>query len=117
MRKKTMLTKQEFVNAINAIKSKNDELGECIKDSELRVVFSSYSLQDDMISLLESAMAIPVDPQFGSVISWWIYENDFGKGDLAIILKDTVGNEPDETIYLKTPEDLYEYCKNISAED
>ena len=112
-----MLTKNEFVEAIKSIQRVNDELDECIKDNELRVVFVSYSLQDAMITLLESAMAIPVDEQFGSVISWWIYEDNFGKEGLAITLKDHNGIEPDETIYLKTPEDLYEYCKSISAED
>ena len=112
-----MLTKIEFVKAIEAIKTINDKLNKNVKNGNLRVVFSEYSLQDDMISLLESAMAIPVDQNYGSVISWWIYENDFGKGNLAIIIKDAVGDKPDEKVYLKTPENLYNYCKDISAED
>lgn len=105
-----MLTKTEFVKAIKAMKEVDDKLDNNIKDRDLRLAFCEYSLQDDMISLLESAMAIPVDPNYGSIISWWIYETHFGKKKLAI-------TEDDKKIYLKTPEDLYEYCKDISAED
>ena len=49
-----MLTKNEFVEAIKSIQCVNDELDECIKDNELRVIFANYSLQDAMITLLES---------------------------------------------------------------
>jgi len=110
-----MLTKTEFVKAIEAIKMVDFRLDKNIKDRNLRVVFSEYSLQDPMISLLESAMAIPVDKNYGSIISWWIYEDDYGKNEWDIRSVDNNGQLTNEKI--NNPEELYEYCKNISAED
>ena len=105
-----MIFKKSFVKAINDIKHINDRLDKDVKTYELLLAFCKYSLQDSMISLLESAMAIPVDPNYGSVISWWIYETHFGKKKLAI-------KEDNKKIYLKTPEELYDYCKDMSIED
>ena len=105
-----MLTKNEFIKAIKSIKDIDEKLDKDVKIYELRLAFCRYSLQDSMISLLESAMAIPVDPNYGSIISWWIYETHFGKKKLAI-------TEDDKKIYLKTPKDLYDYCKDMSIED
>lgn len=99
-----MLAKEYFVKAINDIKYIDNRLDKDVKTYELRLAFCKYSLQDSMISLLESAMAIPVDKVYGSIISWWIYETHFGKKKLAI-------KKDNKKIYLKTPEDLYNYCK------
>lgn len=110
-----MLTKNEFVKAINAIKDIDEKLDNNIKDKDLRLSFCEYSLQDAMIELLESAMGIPVDDNYGSTISWWIYENDFGKNHWSIIEKDENDNETE--IYLDTPEELYDYCVDTSIED
>ena len=110
-----MLTRNEFVKAITAIKHKNDKLDKEIKNRDLRMAFCEYSLQDAMISLLESIMAIPVDKQYGSIISWWIYEDDFGKKHWSITDQDENGNLKE--IYLNTAEDLYNYCKDMSIED
>ena len=110
-----MLTKNEFVKAITAIKHKNDKLDKEIKNSDLRIAFCEYSLQDDMIALLESAMNIPVDKQYGSIISWWIYEDDFGKKHWSITDQDENGKVTET--YLTTAEDLYNYCKDMSIKD
>jgi len=110
-----MLTKTEFVKAIEAIKKIDDKLNKNIKDRNLRVALSEYSLKDDMIFLLESAMAIPAGQSHGSIISWWIYENDFGRQNLDIRYVDNNNEFTNEKI--KTPKELYEYCKDMSAED
>ena len=105
-----MISKKSFVKAIDAIRKTDIKLDTDIKNRDLRMSFCEYSLQDEMISLLESAMAIPVDKVYGSIISWWIYETRFGKKKLAI-------KEDNKKIYLKTPEALYDYCKDMSIED
>ena len=112
-----MLTKNEFVRAINAIKNFDDNIQKLNKvNSDFATgIVEKYCLQDDMMCLLESAMEIPVDSRYGSIISWWIYEDKFGKNHWAITEENENG-EPIQ-IYLNTPEDLYDYCKDMSIED
>lgn len=97
-----MLNKTEFVKAINAIKSINDKLDKDILNWSLRNAFCEYSLQDSMISLLESVMEVNVDPSYGSIISWWIYDNDFGRKHLTV----SYNNQKQE---IETPEELYDF--------
>ena len=97
-----MISKPDFVKAIKAIKYINDRLDKDVKTYELRLAFCKYSLQDNMISLLESAMGVEVDPSYGSIISWWIYDNDFGRKHLTV----SYNNQKQE---IETPEELYDF--------
>ena len=97
-----MISKPDFVKAIKAIKNIDDKLDEEIKNYDLRMAFVNYSLQEDMISLLESAMEVDVDPTYGSSISWWIYDNEYGKKHLMV----SYNKEEQE---IETPEELYDF--------
>jgi len=103
-----MLSKKRFVEIINDIKLVSHKLDELMKlNSHLALsIVEEYSLQDTLINTLEEVMNIQIDDCFGSAISWWIYETDFGKDSSVICIKE--GNKEKE-YHIKTAEQLYDY--------
>lgn len=106
-----MLDKNTFcriMNEIIKVNEKLDMLQEVNSGMALSIV-EEYSLQDELITLLELNMNLPVSDQYVSTISWWIYDANFGK-DRPIIYfnKD---KQDEEKFILDTVEKLYDFCK------
>ena len=108
-----MLNKKDFIRAINLIEindNKINRLNEVNRDASLFVI--DYCLKDEMIELLETSMEITPDENYGSIISWYIYDNKCGKENLKAYISDKNGKSIKYTI--NTPEKLYNYilkCK------
>lgn len=108
-----MLNKKDFIRAINLIEindNKINKLNEVNRDASLFVI--DYCLKDEMIELLETAMEIIPDENYGSIISWYIYDNNYGKENLKVYINNKNGKNIKYVI--NTPEKLYNYilkCK------
>ena len=104
-----MITKEEFIKIIDALKETNDFVDEVnskarnLRDSIMSDFFNASSLsisfEDIVVKLLEN-MFDDTD-----MISWWIYELDFGKKYKRGCIKDCNG----KNINVSTAEKLYDY--------
>ena len=99
-----MISKKTFCKVINDIKEVNKKLDDLqkINPSMSLAIVERYSIQDSLISVLEEDMNIDVHPSYGSTISWWIYDNEFGEAGLTV----KYNNKEQE---IETPEELYDY--------
>lgn len=105
-----MIDKETFCNIINKIIEVNEKLDKLqeVNSGMALAIVEEYSLQDELIAVLEKVMDLPVDEQIGSSISWWIYDTQFGK-DRPYIYIDK--DEHDENkIKIDTVEKLYDWC-------
>lgn len=102
-----MITKKEFLQAIKTIEEYN------IKLDAIRVVSPALSLgivelvervQDTYIRLLERECGLDPDIDYGTEISWWIYETDFGRNKK--MNKIYIGKKE---YPINTAEDLYDF--------
>ena len=104
-----MITKKHFVNIINHLKEVNDFVNETnnkarnLHDSIISDFFNASSLsisfEDDLVNVLENMFNT-------DLISWWIYELDYGKKfELGCIIEADGVTKHD----LSTAEKLYDY--------
>ena len=111
-----MITKKHFVNIINHLKEVNDFVNETnnkarnLHDSIISDFFNASSLsisfEDDLVNVLEDMFNT-------DLISWWLYELDYGKKFEIGYLEEN-GFKPD----LSTAEKLYDYLvKNLKGEN
>lgn len=108
------ISKEQFVEALNAIKEGLDERNRF--DKSMSEFSSGYFVSsigtkwlDTAIKLLEIAVGDVVQPKYYSMISWWLYENVVPKS--VYLQPHTEFNDTDEEIEVsvETPEQLYEY--------
>lgn len=102
-----MISKEEFLKAIKTIEDYD------IKLDAIRVISPGLSLgiveliervQDTYIRLLELNCELDTNIDYGTEISWWIYETDFGrKKDMNKIY---IGKKEYQ---INTAEDLYDF--------
>lgn len=103
-----MISKEEFVKVINALKDA-DDLDNMLYDKTNRAIslfeLKEYTgLQNAIVFLLEKMFNLEVDSRFGSDISYFIYDLEFGKNWTPnSITLDGV------SIDISTPEKLYDY--------
>jgi hypothetical protein len=103
-----MISKEEFVKVINALKNA-DDLDNLLYNKTNRAIslfeLEEYSgLQNAIVFLLEKMFNLEVDSRFGSDISYFIYDLEFGKNWTSnSITIDGV------SIDISTPEKLYDY--------
>ena len=107
-----VITKEKFCKAINQIRhirEYEDELyslGRKYGEYDTEIRFPT--LEDVVVSLLEDATCCPED-EYGSDISYFIYELDFGKDWEPGMIIDREGNDID----FSTVEKLYDYLREI----
>lgn len=99
-----MIQKKDFIKIVEEIKHYDDELDKLQNvNSSLCLAFvEKYDLKDILILTLELALGLKVNPQFGSTLSWWIYETKYGNKNYTI----TIGKKK---IHLDTIEKLWNY--------
>ena len=99
-----MITKKDFIKILKEVEHYDEELDKLQSvNSGLCLAFvEKYDLKDTLITTLELALGLKVDPKFGSTLSWWIYETDYGKKNYTI----TVGKKK---IHLDTVEKLWDF--------
>lgn len=106
-----MLDKNTFCRIMNEIIKVNKKLDmlQAVNSGMALSIVEQYSLQDELITLLELNMNLPISDKYGSTISWWIYDTNFGKDKPFIYFNK---NEQDEEKFiLDTVEKLYDFCK------
>lgn len=106
-----MITKQEFVDIINRLRDYNDlqnKIDDLFKDNienRERDFMNAGSIcighETVVVKLLENMFN-----DKGEVISWWIYEQDYGR---SIGINDIFDDRIGKYIDLTTPEKLYDY--------
>lgn len=104
-----MITKQEFVDIINKLKEVNDFVNETnakarqLNDAIISDFFDASSLsishESIVVRLLENMF------NDNDIISWWIYELDYGRNYRKGCIQDGKG----KNINISTPEKLYDY--------
>ena len=105
-----MLSKESFIEAINAFISHGEKEQELCKSLETLidghfVLNFSREIQESFLKILEREMNDLSQDVIGSTISWWLYDApNCGKSESAYI-----GRPNGEKIYLKTAEQLYDY--------
>ena len=88
-------TKEEFLKCMNYIIRKDEaESKMCSIMSEYSDVYIDGILPIDagvgiIIDLLEKLFELPVDEMYGTTLSWWMYEKDYGKNFKVIDLEYT----------------------------
>ena len=112
-----MITKKQFVNIITHLKEVNDFVNKTnvrakrLHDSIISDFFNASSLsisfEDDLVNVLENMFNT-------DLISWWLYELDYGKKFELGYLEEENGYKPD----LSTAEKLYDYLvKKFKGEE
>ena len=110
-----MLNKKEFINIINHLKEVKDFIDETndrvrkLNDSLMGDFFDANGLiimfEDDLIKVLENMFNT-------DLISWWIYETNYGKDFKIGNLVEQNGDKPD----ISTVDKLYDYLvSNIQS--
>ena len=100
------MTKKQFITIINELKDYDRKIHELmdINVSLAMGVVEKYDLKETVIKSLEYAMNVNVDPRFGSDISWWIYETDYGEHTNKVWVHE-------KEYAIRTAEDLYDFIK------
>ena len=125
---KPLLSKEEFCKIINKLKTINDLyeeldccynkyknlLGGCIEPYSLEI-----SCENEIIKLLEIIMNDkPTNDYYGSNISYFIYELNYGKNYKAGMVTDKNKDGSFIDVDISTPEKLYEYLiKNMEQNE
>ena len=114
MTEKVKITRELFVETLNAIKKGLEQRNQV--DKTFSQFSDSYFISnigndwlDALTTLLEVSVGDEVSPKYGSTITWWLYENMAPK---VIYLqpehpKNTTGEELE--VPVETSEQLYEY--------
>jgi len=97
------ISKEDFCKAINRLKESQDQLIEI--DRVLGAVCNLGDLSDTVIKLLEKLTDAYINDQFGSDISYFCWELDFGRNWTP----DSITDMDDNPIDISTPEKLYDY--------
>ena len=104
------LSKDEFCDVIDKIKAHHAMI-ENLEDI-LGVVFEFDDLQDTVVELLEKVMDVESNEKFGSDISYFIYDLDYGKDWTPSSLKIN-----GESADISTAEKLYDYLMSLESVD
>lgn len=102
-----MIDKKEFLQAIKNIQKHDERLDKLRKIAPtltIGIVNLIENLQDTAIRLLELNCELDPDIDYGTEISWWIYETDFGKK--KSMNKIWIGKKEYQ---INTAEDLYDF--------
>lgn len=107
-----MLSKNEFVQAINRLKAMDEKEHSIYKATDgafsLSEIEEYSELFTNYVRLLELSMDVEPDQQYGSDISYFIYELNYGEKWTPNSV--TVDGE---SIDISTAEKLYEYLLTI----
>lgn len=104
-----IVSKEEFADIMNRLKQVNDFVNETnnkakkLEDAIESDFFNASSLSISHETIVVRLLKMMFDDH-DDLISWWIYEKDYGKKE-EIRLWDGCSNEVD----LSTPEKLYDY--------
>lgn len=104
------LSKDEFCEVIDKIKAHHAMI-ENLEDI-LGVVFEFDDLQDTVIKLLEKVMDVEPCEKFGSDISYFIYDLDYGNDWTPSSF--TIDGE---SVDISTAEKLYDYLMSLESVD
>lgn len=99
------MKKEEFMKYMKDIENMYSFMGDLddlfkkydMRDNQM----FNYPLLDDCIELLEKLLGLETDSVGYTTLSWYIFENNFGKGDNKMWLDE-------EEIPIKTLDDLWE---------
>lgn len=99
------MKKEEFMKYMKDIENMYSFMGDLddlfkkydMRDNQM----FNYPLLDDCIELLEKLLGLETDSVGYTTLSWYIFENNFGKGDNKMWLGE-------EEIPIKTLDDLWE---------
>lgn len=112
-----MLSKKTFVEAIEKLKAMEDAEQALYDASDSCVRLYEWKPYSDLleiyVKLLEEAMKVEIDERYGSDISYFIYELEFGKKWKPNYVTDSNGNSID----MSTAEKLYDYLVSERAEE
>ena len=97
-----MISKKDFILAINQLRQHQQRI-EMINDA-FDTVIDFDTLDDLVVSLLEKLMNLEPDEVYGTTLSWWIWELDFGRKwkEYPLVVDG-------EQIDLSTTEKLYDF--------
>lgn len=106
------ISKEDFVNTINELKrciDKEDNIYDVLQKFDIYLDDDSEKLYDTVIHLLEILTGAIVDEEFGSDISYFCWDLDFGRDYEPGMITDKEGNDID----CSTAESLYDYLTSI----
>lgn len=106
------ISKEDFVNTINKLKrciDKEDNIDDILQKFDIYLDDDSEKLYDTVIHLLEILTGVIVDEEFGSDISYFCWDLDFGRDYEPGMITDKEGNDID----FSTAESLYDYLTSI----
>lgn len=113
MSKEFLITKEEFVDYINKIKSEikrrdafSDAIYEACDGHPVLTVGGEWL--NTSLNLLSKIVGDTPD-EYGTMIEWWFFEAK--DGEKFLYYNDSKGNI-DRKISINTPEELYDYFKN-----
>ena len=111
---KRMLSKEEFISYINEYREEADTISELYRNYGIDFIeLQWYKSSNNFEKLLSFIMDDKEDKIFGTNISWWCWETDFGRNEEMT----QIFNE-DGSVYkdIQTAEDLYDYLVELSEE-
>lgn len=111
-----MLSKEVFIEALNKLQKicKAEENLYNASDAAIHLFeWTPFANMIDMyVKVLENAMEVIIDDRLGSVISYFIYDLDFGKD-----YKPGYYIDDDKDIDISTAEKLYDYILTMKKGD
>lgn len=107
-----MITKEKFIEVLNFIKKddkKLQKLDNLYPELASGLAFQLSEYHDYLIELLEQGANCRIDEYYGSAITWWLYDTEYGTNRPYVWVKIKNGKRAKERLVLGTPEKLYDY--------
>jgi hypothetical protein len=102
------MTKEKFITIMNELQNYDkaiDNLHKADHNLALAIV-EGYDLKDTVIKSLEAGLDLK-ESQYGTDISWWVYETKYGKENNKVWIGNKK-NKKQKEFEIKTAEDLYD---------
>ena len=102
-----MVSKEQFVDILKKYKKSTDKLWK-LPNQYLRLAILDYSVNGLFLDTLALAVGDIIDDMYGSHISWWVYETNYGKNKsmTTVTIK---CNGKSKKYKLDTAEKLYDF--------
>ena len=104
------LNKVQFINCINRYKLMRQQEEEIINSLNIDPEWKPSEWINSYYDFLEEMCELEEDPTYGTILDWWVFETDFGRGSYWI---EPIITEGETSIELRDAGALYDYLTQV----
>ena len=110
---KALLSKENFVNAIQGIEQWYDNTNKLYDEFGIDVIDMKIPHLDEVIHMMLNEI---FDDYENDWIGWWCYDTEFGRIEDNAVVYEEGEDGTEEEIRIKTAEDLYDFLIKLDKE-